>query len=329
MGKIKAKDVAERMQLSISTIYKAFNGASDINDETRAAILETAAEMGYRGRPRFGNSKRLCVFIRRMEAPHVIYYLYEIMIAFKQTAEQFGYDVIICGLEDEERYSYNQIMEQSHYDGGLLLGLNDDSLFFKRLDTIAYPSVIVDNYIDNPLVSCITSDNLTGMNQVISHLIELGHKRIAFISGEANSLTTRERFAGYLNAVTLKGIPFDPELVRNGDFTEYSGGILAEELIAKNITAISSASDLMSIGAIRRLQSLGIRVPEDISVVGIDDIKLSSYITPRLTTSRFNIKDIGYRAFMCLRDLLDKKDSIHVVETPRFMLRDSTAPPAK
>ena len=80
---VKAKDVADRMGISVSTIYKAFNGAEDINKETRAAILETSAEMGYTGRPRQAFSKRVCVFMGHMEAPHVTYYLYEVMIAFK------------------------------------------------------------------------------------------------------------------------------------------------------------------------------------------------------------------------------------------------------
>ena len=89
---VKAKDVADRMGVSVSTIYKAFNGAEDINEETRAAILETSAEMGYAGRPRQRFSKRACVFMGRMEAPHVTYYLYEVMIAFKQVAEKYGYE---------------------------------------------------------------------------------------------------------------------------------------------------------------------------------------------------------------------------------------------
>lgn len=324
---VKAKDVADRMGVSVSTIYKAFNGAEDINEETRAAILETSAEMGYAGRPRQRFSKRACVFMGRMEAPHVTYYLYEVMIAFKQVAEEYGYEVIIRSLEDEDSLSYNRIMEQGHFEGALVLGPNDSSSFFSQLEQIAYPAVLVDNYVESKMISCVTSDNLLGMGMVVSHLIQLGHKRIGFINGEQLSHTSRERFAGYLNAITLGGLTYDPQLVINGDFSEHSGGVCAEKLLEKNVTALVCASDLMAIGAIRRLKALGLQVPRDISVTGFDDIRIATYISPTLTTIRINIKDVGYRAFMCLKDLIEYKNAARVVETPRLMVRESTAPP--
>ena len=263
----------------------------------------------------------------RMEAPHVTYYLYEVMIAFKQVAEKYGYEVIIRSLEDEDSLSYNRIMEQGHFEGALVLGPNDSSSFFSQLEQIAYPAVLVDNYVESKMISCVTSDNLLGMGMVVSHLIQLGHKRIGFINGEQLSHTSRERFAGYLNAITLGGLTYDPQLVINGDFSEHSGGVCAEKLLEKNVTALVCASDLMAIGAIRRLKALGLQVPRDISVTGFDDIRIATYISPTLTTIRINIKDVGYRAFMCLKDLIEYKNAARVVETPRLMVRESIAPP--
>ena len=325
---VKAKDVADRMGISVSTIYKAFNGAEDINKETRAAILETSAEMGYTGRPRQAFSKRVCVFMGHMEAPHVTYYLYEVMIAFKQVAENYGYEVVIHSLDEDASLSYNRMMEQGHFEGSLVLGPNDSSAFFSQLGQISYPTVLVDNYFESKMVSCVTSDNLSGMEMVVSHLIKLGHKRIGFINGEPLSLTSRERFAGYLNAITLGGLTYDPQLVANGDFSEHSGGVCAEKLLEKNVTALVCASDLMAIGAIRRLKALGLQIPRDVSVTGFDDIRIATYISPALTTVRINIKDVGYSAFMCLKDLIEYKKASRVVEAPRLMVRESSAPPA-
>lgn len=324
---VKAKDIAERMGISVSTVYKAFNGADDINAETRAAVLETAAEMGYTGGPRQRASKRVCVFMGRMEAPHVTYYLYEVMLAFKQVAEGHGYEVVIRSLEDESCTHFYRIMEQERFDGAMVLGLNDSSPFFNHLDEIAFPIVLVDNYVEGRLISCVTSDNLSGMGMAVSHLIQLGHQRIGFINGEQQSFTSRERFARFLNAITLGGLTYDPEVVFNGDFSERSGEQGAEMLLGKGVTALVCASDLMAIGAIRRLKERGLQVPQDMSVTGFDDIRISTYISPTLTTVRINIKDVGFRAFMCLKSLIEYQNAARVVEMPRLMVRESTAPP--
>ena len=95
--------------------------------------------------------------------------------------------------------------------------------------------MLVDNYVESKMISCVTSDNLLGMGMVVSHLIQLGHKRIGFINGEQLSHTSRERFAGYLNAITLGGLTYDPQLVINGDFSEHSGGVCAEKLLEKKV----------------------------------------------------------------------------------------------
>ena len=119
-----------------------------------------------------------------------------------------------------------------------------------------------------------------------------------------------------MNAITLGGLTYDPAFVMNGDFSEHSGGVCAEALLEKGVTALVCASDLMAIGAIRRLKALGLQVPRDMSVTGFDDIRTATYISPTLTTVRINIKDVGYRAFMCLKDLIEYKNAARVVETP-------------
>lgn len=181
--------------------------------------------------------------------------------------------------------------------------------------------------MEGKLISCVTSDNLSGISMAVNHLIELGHRRIGFINGEQQSFTSQERFAGFLSAITLGGLSYDPELVVNGDYSEHSGEQCAEVLLGKNVTAMVCASDLMAIGAIRRLKKLGLQVPQDMSVTGFDDIRISTYISPTLTTVRINIKDVGFRAFMCLKSLIEYQNAARVVEMPRLMVRESTAPP--
>jgi DNA-binding LacI/PurR family transcriptional regulator len=228
------KDIADRLGISTSTVYKAFNGASDISDETRTAIMEMAAEMGYSGRKRTTNSKKVCVFIYHMEAKYTTYYFYEVMIAFMQVAAQHGYDIMIRGLSEDDTAGYNQIMNQYGFEGCLILGLDTRTKFYTQLSGLAYPAVVVDNRVEGKDISCVLVDNFNGMSLIVNHLVELGHKRIALINGEKASNTSRERFAAYLNTLTVCGLQFKPELVRYGDFSESAGAELAEELVREN-----------------------------------------------------------------------------------------------
>lgn len=326
---MKMKDIADRLGISTSTAYKAFNGASDISNETRTAVMEMAAEMGYFGRKRKRLDKQVCVFIGHIEAVYTTNYAYEVAIAFIQAAAQHGYEVLIRGLSEDDGAGFNQIMSRFGFEGCLILGIDTETKAYSQIKNLTYPAVLVDNFVEGPKISNITMDNLNGMSALVNHLYELGHRNIGFIDAGATSMASRERFAGYLNTITLRGIPFNQDYVRNGMFSEYYGAQMAEELVTshKEITAIACVSDLMAIGAIRRLQELGLRVPEDISITGFDDIRLSKYITPALTTMRANIKEIGFRAFVCLQDLIER-DAVaaHVIEAPRLKIRSSTGP---
>lgn len=327
---VKIKDIAEHMGISISTVYKAFNGAADISEATKEQILETARQMGYtRSARRPAADRQLCVFIEHPEVPHVIYYLYEVMLAFKALATRNGYQVIIRNEAPDSSLTYNEILEQNQCIGCLILGLNAKSSPYQQLTEMKYPTVLVDNFVDRPNISCITSDNLNGLGMVVTHLAQLGHTKIGFINGEPGSVISDERFAGYVSGLAVNHIAFDARLVRSGDFTESSGGTCALELARAGVTALVCASDLMAIGAMRALQAAGYCVPEDISITGFDDIALSTYVSPTLTTIRIKIKDVGHQSFYCLQDLLNNGKSVHLIEPAHLMVRQSTAPAAK
>ena len=199
---VKIQDIARQMGLSTSTVYKAFNGGADINKNTRAEILKVAARMGYIGKPKNFPHKRVCVFLERMELQQVTYYLYEIALAFKRAAAQHGFEVVIRSLGDDV-LGYDQIMRQYCLQGALILGLNTADQYYKQLERLEHPTVLVDNYIENPNISCISADNMRGMTLVVQHLLSLGHQRIGFINGEENSSTSAERLNGYVSAITL------------------------------------------------------------------------------------------------------------------------------
>jgi DNA-binding LacI/PurR family transcriptional regulator len=326
---VKMKDIARHLGISVSTAYKAFNGASDINSETRTMIMEAAAELGYSGSQRKSAGKRVCVFIGHMEANYTTSYNYEIAIAFMQTASQNGCEVLVRELTEKDIGDFNGVMSRFGFEGCLVLGLDTETKIYAQMDKIVYPAVVTDNYINSPKITNITVDNLNGMSAIVEYLCDLGHKYIGLISAGPTSMAGKERFAGYLNTITLRGLQYRPDYVRYGDFSESSGADKVEDLVGahRNITAIACGSDLMAIGAIRCLNKLGLRVPEDISVTGFDDVRLSRYITPALTTMRVNVKEVGFRAFVCLSDMLERNSTpTHVVEAPSLVIRNSAGP---
>ena len=188
-----------------------------------------------------------------------------------------------------------------------------------------FPCVLIDNYVDNPCISCLSADNFLGMMLIADLLLKAGHEKIGFINGEYDSITSKERLASFVGELTRQNHHFDPSLVFNGDFSEQSGAEGAEELLKKGVSAICCASDSMAVGAIRRLGSLGVRVPEDVSITGFDDIQLADYIVPRLTTVHIDTNGMGARAFGCLLDIMEGGTGIKILEKPRLMERDSVA----
>ena len=291
----KIKDIAKKMNLSVSTVYKAFNGAADINEETRKNIYKTAQEMGYIpvGSHLKAEMKRVCVFLSHMERPHVTMFSYEIVLAFRREAMKYGYEVVIKELEDEKSLHLNQIVRDNKFDGCMVVGIN--------------------------------TDNFLGMMLIADLLLKAGHEKIGFINGEYDNITSKERLASFVGELTRQNHHFDPSLVFNGDFSEQSGAEGAEELLKKGVSAICCASDSMAVGAIRRLGSLGVRVPEDVSITGFDDIQLADHIVPRLTTVHIDTNGMGARAFGCLLDIMEGGTGIKILEKPRLMERDSVA----
>lgn len=316
----KINDIAQRLGLSASTVYKAFNGASDVRPETRKYVLEVAAAMGYAPKTK-EKGRRIVIFAERLEADFITHYLYEVMLAFKKVAADNGYEILIVPVKCTDARYFSFLMQDLRAEACMILVLNDDD--FHQLSGFSYPTVLVDNFIDQQNIACAISDKLSGVELQIRHLAKFGHRRIGFINSSQGA-GRKERLAGYINVLTDLGIPYVPELVKNGDFSENSGGALAEELLAQGVTAIACANDLMAIGAIRRFANAGVRVPEEVSIIGFDDIKLANYITPALSSVRISTKNMGMHAFICLKNLLENHVSTRVVESPSLIVRAST-----
>ena len=163
-------------------------------------------------------------------------------------------------------------------------------------EDLPIPAVMAYGYTRSGKVPSVVVDDEHGALDIVNHLIENGHEKIGVITGKADSLHMQARLIGYQKALLNHKILYDPELVKTGDWTRPAGYMYTDELLEKGVTAIFCMNDLMAGGVYDRLDELGLKIPQDISITGYDNRELSSYYKPPLTTITLPLHDIGYRA---------------------------------
>lgn len=319
------KEIAENLGVSISTVSKALNNATDISEETKKRVLDYVYATDFSRKKHRSNAKRVGLFLEEigLSSEQIGY---DILTGFKEMAEKYNYEVVIKSTtHDDTDVNYDAIMAENSLLGSFVLGANLNSALYDKLTRTKYPTVVMDNFIMNQYVSSIGVDNINTVAQMVSYLVSLGHRRIGFINGEKGSVVSRERLSGYICGLMDNEIEFDPQLVAFGAFTEKCGEEYAPDLLEKQATAIMCACDLTAIGAVNALKSRGIRVPEDVSVTGYDDIVLSRYVTPSITTIKQDFVSIGKNGFSILRQMLKGASPERVILNGALMIRDSAA----
>jgi LacI family transcriptional regulator len=331
---ITIKDVAKKAGVSVSTVSRALNNYSDISEDTRENIKKIADNMGYKANVvakslSSSRSFRLGMLVEDYESAGKLNPLvFEVLMEFKNAASRQGYEIVLLSTTSDMQKSQNltRLFSEKQLDGAFIMGLKITDEYYRELSTIKCPCVLQDIYIQNPMVGCIGVDNIKGAFMAVDHLIKLGHKRIGFINGHKNAFVSYERLDGYYLALNRNGIPIDNDLVANGDFDDKIAEVAAEELIKNHcdMTAIFCASDLMAIGAVNSLNNLGYTVPDDISIVGFDDIYITQFFTPKLTTIRQDRGKIGEAAANILINMVAGQTIGRVLVEPELIIRDST-----
>ena len=246
------QDIAQKMNVSIATASKALNGSSDIAEDTRRQIREYAAQVGYRSRKSLSCNGRLALLWGKEIQSGDFGALAKIAEAFCKTAQQERYEVVVKTMA-EEGFRLNDYLADHHFYGAFLLDLNFFSPVYAQLKKTRYPLVLLDNYLtDNERISGIGSENILSTECAVDYLVSLGHKKIAFLDGERQSLVSAERLAGYILGLSKNSIEYRCELTYFGDFSRRAGSDAAEYFHCKDFTAAVCASDLMAAGLIDR-----------------------------------------------------------------------------
>lgn len=323
------KDIANKLGVSISTVSKGLNGAHDISDEMRKQVLDTAIELGYANKKiKSRKNQKLCILINGMEHTSPDQFGYDIVLGFKQAAVNSNWDIDVIEVDTELKNSdsYNSYILKNNYHGVFLLGFNMHDTWVQQLTNTIIPSVTIDNYIhNNPRVGTVGTDSYEGISHAINHLANLGHKRIAFLNGDKNSQVSRDRNHAFELYLKENNLPIIPELIRYGYYVMDSAKEHVLVFLENNATAIVCASDLIASSVIYELNRLNRRVPEDVSVIGFDDIPIANRLSPKLTTIRQDRKNIGKSAYILLDGLINDVAISKMTLRAKFIERESTS----
>jgi LacI family transcriptional regulator len=209
---------------------------------------------------------------------------------------------------DFERKTINQIVYNGLVDGVIVSSMLVDDPLIDKLTESKRPFVTIGRHPTNKRVNYVDVDNRMGVYQAVSHILRTGHRRVAIINGPQNTIGGQDRYQGYLDAMHERGIQVLAELVVEGEFSDTTGYLAMKQLLPKRPDAVFVASDAMAIAAMRAIGEAGLRIPEDIAVVGFDDIPPAATTKPPLTTVRQPIQRTGCVAAETLIDLIEHPD---------------------
>ncbi|MDD7333640.1 MAG: LacI family DNA-binding transcriptional regulator [Lachnospiraceae bacterium] len=323
------KDIANRLGVSVSTVSKGLNGASDISEELRQMVLDTAVEMGYATkRSKKTENRKLCIFIENMNYESIDEFGYDIVLGFKQNAFRHNWDVDIVPItptfQAEEKY--DTYMLKNGYCGAFLVGFALHDEWMRQLEDTTIPTVLFDNFIaNNPNVCYIGTDSYEGIGMAVNHLFKLGHRDIAFLNGSLYSMVSDQRQEAFESSMTELGLEIRPDLMARGYYVSDSAKYHVPGFLAAGATAIVCGNDLIAKGVMEECVQRGFRVPEDISVIGFDDISLAATYNPPLTTIRQERNELGKCAYVILNSLIHHISISKTLLRPKLIERESTA----
>ncbi|MEG1459438.1 MAG: LacI family DNA-binding transcriptional regulator [Acetivibrio sp.] len=322
------KDIAEHLGIAVSTVSKGLNGASDISEETRQLVLDTAVEMGYTTKKmRKPENKKVCVFVENMDYESIDQFGYDIVTGFKKEAMRKKWEVTIIptslNLQTAERY--DTYMLKNEFSGGFLIGFTLHEDWIKQLHETNVPTVLFDNYIsNNNHIGYVGTDSSEGIYEAVKHLYEKGHRKIAFLNGSKNSMVSQQRQQAFVQSMQSFDLPTQEELMDYGYYVPDCARYHVPTFIENGATAIMCASDLIATGVIEELKRQGKRVPEDISVTGFDDLPIASRYIPSITTIQQDRCNLGKSAVMLLDGLMHNVSISKILLRAKFIERNST-----
>ncbi|KPJ86899.1 MAG: hypothetical protein AMS17_10540 [Spirochaetes bacterium DG_61] len=328
------KDVAKLAGVSVSTVSRVINESEDVDERTRATVLDAIKKLDYK--PSFvakglrGKSGNLIGLVvpESMEHAFTSIINYTIEVAYKK-----GFNVILGNTHNdpdiEEKFIDDLL--RRNVDGILFSRVSDESRVLHKIGKTKVPIVIIDRTLDKEGIPGVVLNNYKAGSLAAKHLCELGHNKIACITGPLNIALCRERLRGFKDVLKENNIEFNDDCVYEGNFKYISGIEAVRHFRANNFefTAIWAQNDMMALGVLRELLLKGIRVPQDISVMGMDDIGFGQMMVPSLTSIHYPFREMCEKAIDLLITQKEQEEVENkmIVLEPNLVVRDSTGQP--
>lgn len=327
-GVVTLERVAEQAGVSPSTVSRILNGTAAVSQAKKDAVQAAIQALGFRPNPvarglAGGRTLSIGVVTQIISSP----FYGEALLGIERELERAGYvPLFVSGNwhEDDERKAIETLLSRL-VDGVIVLaGRLSDAELTQVADTL--PMIVVGRQLSGPQLYSFSFDNRAGARAATQHLIEQGHRRIAFISGDLLHDDAVERQNGYFDALAAAGIAADPDLIVQGDYTEAGGMLAVSRLLERDqhFTALFASNDQMAIGACLGLHRRNLRVPDDVSLVGFDDLIMARYAMPPLTTVRQSVYEIGAEAATAMLSLLRGNRPEVQLPAPALVVREST-----
>lgn len=297
------KDVAEKARVSVSTVSRVINKEPLVKPKTREIVEAAVAELGYlpnrvAQRLRSINTKNKLIGLVLPDIQNPFYV--DVVRGVEEVAYQQNFSVMIGNFDQDERKEkiFLEVLQSESIDGLIVAPSRGRDQHLRKLIEDGYHAVCIDRGLVGIDVDVVKVNNEEGAFNAIDYLVSLGHTRIAHITGHPAIPTTRERIAGYERSMRKHGISIDPDLIRNSDSSYQSGADLMQELLdlPDPPTAIFAANNLLTLGALKTIHENKVSIPDDISIVGFDDMYWSVSLNPPLTAVRQSGYDIGSKA---------------------------------
>ncbi|HEX4716164.1 MAG TPA: LacI family DNA-binding transcriptional regulator [Ktedonobacteraceae bacterium] len=323
-------DVADEAGVSYATVSRVINNKDHVSPEKRERVLQAMAQLGYvanmQARSLAGGESRVVGLLVDYLSSS---YMDEIIRGIDEALDAENYDLMLYTTHRRKtkESAYVTKLTRRLADGLLLILPRNAAAYLDTLRQRQFPHVLVDYLSDKQNVPSVSATNFRGAYDAMAFLLSLGHQRIGFITGTMEFGCARDRLDGYHAALKDRGIPADPHLICKGNFMQPQGYQCAQKLLSlpERPTAIFASNDMMAFGVMEAARERGLRLPEDLAIVGFDDIPQASYVHPALTTIRQPLEEMGRSAaHLLLKYIAHPNAEIERIELPtRLIIRES------
>jgi DNA-binding LacI/PurR family transcriptional regulator len=332
--RVRMRDVANRCGVSISTVSLVLSGDARIPEDTARKVLQAVKAMEYRPSVLARSlarriSRTIGVILPEFGFVRNKPFYYQALQGIHSQTQPAGYKMVVEAANRvflARRY-YLRLLKEQSADAMIYLAASISDEFLREMEKEPYPFILVGSYVDGADLTCIKSDDVAGAKMAVQHLISLGHKAIAHVAGSPEMSHGRDRELGYREAMKEAGLEVQASWVVPGNFELEQAEQAAQSLAGSGVTAIFAGSDVMAYGVMRGLKAQNRRIPDDIAVVGMDDLEMSAWINPSLTTVRYDIRLMAELAtkfaIRRVQTPITQKSLLSEIPAPELIIRSS------